>query len=151
MVLRMANVLAVMAAMLTGTQAVRAQDAGEITRQAVAAMERVTEGAQDDIQGAAATGIGVIQRLDANGAEDRQMVAAAHRTWNVIDTKAHEGDRRVNMLAARAVEALRQINADRRFFGVVAEARNRSHEAIGQAHRRATHAVQVALDEALDH
>ncbi|MBK7403113.1 MAG: hypothetical protein IPJ41_00420 [Phycisphaerales bacterium] len=151
MILRFAKIFGVMAAMAAGVQVAQAQDGSQVTRQAVAAMQQVVEHTQGDVQGAAATGIAAIERLDANGAEDRQIMGAAHRAFSAIDAQAHQGDRHINLIAARAVEALRQINADRRFFQILGEARDNAHDAIAQAHRRAHVAVQAALDEALDH
>lgn len=152
MVLRITQLLTVLIAALTvSTQSAVAQDdPGEITRAAVQAMQRVTENTIDDIQAAAAHGIAVIQQLDADGAPDRQIIAAAHRAFEAVSREATRGNRHINMIAARAAAALRELHADRRFFQIVGEARTRSHEAINQSHRRAHNAIQIALEEALD-
>ena len=153
MVLRFTQLLGVLIAALTlSTPAVFAQggEAGEVTRNAVQAMQRVTEHTIDDIQAAAARGIAEIQTLDANGAPDRQIIAAAHRASHAIARQAGQGNRRINMIAARAFWQLDNLDADRRFFQIVREAASRSHDAIGTSKRRADHAVRVALNEALD-
>jgi hypothetical protein len=151
MVHSMTRFLGVLVALLAVAAPVaRAQDAGEITRHAVAAMQRATSATQDDIQNAVVHGIRVINQLDDNGASDRQLTAAAARAKNVIAHEARQGVRLVNAVAARAHEALRRIGADRRYFQIVADARDASHGEIHQAQRRGTAAVQTALDDALD-
>lgn len=151
MVHSMTRLVGVLVALLAvATQSAWAQDAGEITRHAVAAMQRATDATRDDIQNAAAHGVRVINQLDDDGASDRQLIEAADRAKAVIGHEARQGKRLVNAIAARAVEALRQIGADRRFFVIVSDARAASHGAIDQAHRRGAGAVQAALDEALN-
>lgn len=152
MVLRLTHLLSILLATLavSATNALAQGDPGEITRHAVQAMQRATEAARDDIHAAAAHGIAVIQQLDADGATDRQLIAAAARAQHAITDRASQGKRRVNMIAAYAVRALHELDADRHFFQVVAEARDTSHEAINEAATRAHHAVRIALQEALD-
>ncbi len=152
MVLRLTHLLGILLATLavSATSALAQGDPAEITRHAVQAMQRATEASRDDIHAAATRGIALIQRLDADGALDRQLIAAAARAQHAITEQASQGKRRVNMIAAYAVGALRELEADRRFFQIVAEARDTSHEAINQAAARAHDAVRIALREALD-
>jgi hypothetical protein len=152
MVLRLTHLLGILLAVLTvSTQHALAQgDPGEVTRMAVQAMQRVTENTQHDLQAAATHGIAVIRQLDADGATDRQLILAAERAQHAIAAQATQGNRRVNMIAARAVSALHELDADRHFFLIVAEARATAHDAIQHAAERAHQAVRIALQEALD-
>lgn len=151
MVLRLSYLLgAAFAAITILAPATRAQsDAGQITRHAVQAMQQVTANTIDDVQAAGATGVAVIERLDANGATDEQLIQAAHRAVQGVHRRAAQGDRRVSFIAANAIEQLRQLGADRHFFETVRDARATSHDAIGRASERAVNAIQIALREAL--
>ncbi len=153
MVLRFTQLLGVLiAALVLSAPAAVAQDgdAGRVTRNAVEAMQRVKAATIDDIQAAAARGIARIQTLDANGAPDREIIAAAHRALHAVARQAHQGNRRINMIAARAIWALRHLTDDPRFSQIVREAAGRSREAIGTSKDRASHAIRVALREALE-
>lgn len=153
MVLRFTQLLGVLiAALAISAPAAVAQDgdAGQVTRQAVEAMQRVTDATIDDIQAAAARGIAHIQTLDANGAPDREIIAAAHRALHSVARQAGQGNRRINIIAARAFWALHKLDADPRFFRIVSEAGGRSHDAIGTSKARASHAIRAALREALE-
>ena len=152
MVLRITHLLGILlAAISIGAPAALGQaDPGEITRNAIAAMQQVTGNTIDDIQAAAARGIAVIQQLDADGATDEQLIRAAHRAVQAVHHEAAQGNRHINLIANRAAQALRALDADRQFFAAVHQAAQRSHEAIGNAAQRGVNAIRVALQEALD-
>ncbi|HZW09984.1 MAG TPA: hypothetical protein VFF69_08780 [Phycisphaerales bacterium] len=127
-----------------------AQDAGDIVRHAVAAMHRAVHNTQHDVAEATTRGVAAINHLDDNGATDDELIAAARHASRIVGAEAHQGARTVGLIAGRAVEALQDIGADRRFFVVVHDARDQSHEAIRQAAQRGHAALAAALRDALN-
>lgn len=154
MVTTMTRWLAVLVAMLTMGQGVFAQDgdseAAELTRHCVAAMHDRSAETVDFIQAAAATGIAQIQRLDAMGAPDYEIIVAAHEAVEHVNGIAHRGSHSIDNIAARCIFVLRHMHADPRFIAIIREARGRSTEAIATSRSHAINAIQRALQEALD-
>ncbi len=149
MVLKLTRWLGVLAVATLFAAPAQAQDAGEITRRSVAAMHRVTEVTVHDIRAAAIAGVETIEKLDAHGASDEELIAAARRALRHIAIKARRGSHHIDLIASRTIVILHDMKADRRFFRIIHEARARSLETIGAARHRGSHAVRVALEKAL--
>lgn len=151
MTLRITHLLAALvAALMFAAPAMAQADPGEIVRNASAAMQAAADRTSGAIQDSTSDGIAVINRLDANGASDRELMAAARRATGNVNHAARHGTRRVNLVASRAAEALRDLGADRHFFRALMRARDAAHDAIGQSRERGVNAIQAALRAALD-
>ena len=152
MTLRITHLFAAIFAAFTlaAAPALAQSDAGEIVRNASAAMAATADRTGEAIQDATRHGVGTINRLDDNGASDRELIEAARRATENINRTARQGTRRVSLIAERAAQALRDLGADRSFFEALGRARRAANEAIGQSRERGTHAIQAALRDALD-
>lgn len=152
MTLRITHLFAAVLAAFTisAAPALAQADPGEIVRNAAAAMAATADRAGDAIQDSTRQGIAVINRLDDNGASDRELIAAARRATGEVNHTARHAFRRVNLIAERAANALRRLEADRSFFMALGQARRAAGEAIGQSRERGTNAIQAALRAALD-
>jgi hypothetical protein len=105
---------------------------------------------EQDIGEATTRGIAAINHLDDNGASDDELIAAAQHASRAVSGQARQGARSVNLFATRAVEALRNIGADRRFFVLLRDARDQAHEDIRQTGQRGHAAIAAALRAALN-
>jgi|GEM_PF-3590063 len=152
MTLRITHLFAAVLAAFTlaATPALAQDDPGEIVRNAAAAMSATADRASEAIQDSTRHGIAVINRLDDNGASDRELIEAARRATREVNHTARHGVRRVSLIAERAAQALRALEADRSFFMALGQARRAATEDIGQSRARGTDAIQAALRAALD-
>ncbi|MFG0258999.1 MAG: hypothetical protein ACF8LK_01495 [Phycisphaerales bacterium JB041] len=152
MTLRITHLFAALLAAFTlsAAPALAQADPGEIVRNAAAAMAASADRASNAIQHSTRDGIAVINRLDDNGASDRELVAAARRATGAVNHAARHGTRHIGLIAERAAQALRALEADRSFFAALAQARRSSSEQVGQSRERGTNAIQAALRAALD-
>jgi hypothetical protein len=152
MTLRITHLFAAVLAAFTlsAAPALAQADPGEIVRNAAAAMSATADRTGEAIQDSTRHGIAVINRLDDNGASDRELIAAARRATGQVNHTARHGMRHVGLIAERAAQALRALEADRSFFVALGHARRAAGEAIGQSRTRGTDAIQAALRAALD-
>lgn len=152
MVLRLSNLLvaAIAALTLNAVPALAQDDPGEVVRHAATAMQRSANQTVENVQAATIKGVRTIQRLDDEGASERQLRAAAARALEVIDHEARQGQRRINLIASRAATILRDMGADRQYFAALHRARSASLDEVGESRRRGAAAIQAALEDALD-
>lgn len=151
MVLRISQLLSVLLASLAlgAAPALAQSDPGEVVRFAAAAMDRVANATSSDIRETTDRTLRRIAYLDRSGASDEEIIAAGRRGIGLVNRDANAGERRIFMIATRAAHALREMNADRRFFAALFDARDGSIDQIRQTQRRAVHAIRTAVDDAL--
>lgn len=149
---RITNVLAAVlaACTLAATPALAQDDPGEVVRNAAAAMHEASDRTVEAVRDGAAQGVATINRLDDNGATDRELTAAARRATSNVNQTARHGLRRIDLIASRAANILRDLEADRSFFEALGNARRAAAGAIHDSRDRGTHAIQAALRAALD-
>ena len=152
MTLRITHLFAAVLAAVTlvATPALAQDDPGEIVRNAAAAMQSAADRTTGAIQESTRDGIAMINRLDDNGATDRELTSAARRATVEVNHGARHGARRVGLIAGRAAQALRRLGADRSFFQALGRARRAASGEISQSRERGTNAIQAALRTALD-
>ena len=126
-----------------------AQTAEEIVARARTAMVGVVERTQGAAREIADSTCARIKELDANGASADELRRAAREGLDRLRGAGERGRQGVNEIARNAGAALKEINADRRFFRAVREAADRSHNGIGDATRHAARAIERCLREAL--
>lgn len=152
MTLRITHLFAAVLAALTlaAAPALAQADPGEIVRNAAAAMSASADRASGAIQDSTRQGVAAINRLDDNGASDRELVAAARRATREINHTARHGARHIGLIAERAAQALRALEADRSFFVALGQARRAATEDVAQSRARGAGAIEAALRAALD-
>lgn len=152
MTLRITHLFAAVLAALTlaATPALAQDDPGEIVRHAAAAMSATADRASGAIHDSTRQGVAAINRLDDNGASDRELIAAARRATREINHTARHGARHIALIAERAAQALRALEADRSFFRALGQARRTATEDVAQSRDRGAGAIEAALRAALD-
>lgn len=141
--------VALSATMLVGTSSARAQTAEQIVQRAKDDMRAATGRAVDAIRGAAHAAVARVEQLDQGGATADQIKAAGREGQARVSEKSQQGHAAVRAIAQAALDALKAINADRRYGRAVQEAAEVSRRVIQEGtdrgHREIARAVWVAL------
>ncbi|GAB4387070.1 MAG: hypothetical protein Kow0022_18090 [Phycisphaerales bacterium] len=125
-------------------------DPGDLASRCIEAIQEITQATRQRIHEATAAGVHQIQRLDAQGASDRELRQAAALSVRHITSIAEAGHRRIHRVAEECIEQLQDMGARPALVQAVRHAAESGHDAISTAADRGRTAIHEALQAALD-
>ncbi|NRA57771.1 MAG: hypothetical protein HRU13_06600 [Phycisphaerales bacterium] len=126
-----------------------APDPADVAARCIAQMEQTrdrTVGAIGDTTGSA---IDRIARLDAAGAEDRQIVRAGQAGIDRVQRTGRAGISRISRIERSCVRVLIRLEAERELIQRFRGAANSLREDIGNAAQRGSGAIRQAVADAI--
>ncbi len=153
---RTLSMWAALVGLLVGTAGAFAQGVGnerpdpaDVAARCVSAMEAVADRTAGGIGDAAQRATGLVARLDAAGAPDREIVRAGQAGVDRVQLIARFGSSRIARIEAHCVKVLRRLGADRALIGRVMDAADGFREDVRNAAQRGSGAIRQAVADAI--
>lgn len=125
-------------------------DAEDIAARGIAAIQDVAQLTVERIAGATDAGVARIERLDLQGATDRELRQAAALSVRTINGLAQAGKQRVARIVQNTVYALRELEAGPVLIHSVRDAGQAAHDVINAAAADGVATIESALETALN-
>ena len=153
---RTLSMWAAVVALLVGTAGAFAQgmgnerpDPADVAARCVSSMDGVADRTIGGIADTTQRATGLVARLDAAGASDREIVRAGQAGVDRVQMIARFGSSRIARIEAHCVQVLRRLGADRALIGRVMGAADGFGEDIRTAAQRGTGAIRQAVADAI--
>lgn len=146
---RTLSIAAAIIGTLLSTSVARA-DPGDLASRCIEAIQEITQTTRQRIHEATAAEVHRIQRLDAEGASDRELRQAAALSVRHMTSIAEVGHRRIHRVAEECIEQLQDMGARPALIQAVRNAAEAGNQAVSTAADHARTAIHDALQAALD-
>lgn len=125
-------------------------DPEDLASRCIQAIHEITQTTRERIHEATAAGVHRIERLDNQGASERELRQAAALAVRHVTSIAETGHRRINRLAHECIEQLRDMDARPALIRAVHDATEAGNQAIATAAENGRRAIHDALQAAID-